>query len=82
MSGPSKEEIEKSMDKFRAHTPSDWNVMRDAYKEAVKALRDAMIEEEEYLEIYSGELDPEHRHVLREQIKKHNDICDKYPEEE
>jgi len=56
--------------------------MREAYKEAVKALRGAVIEEEYYLDTYSSELDPEYKYVLREQIKEHNKILDKCPEEE
>ena len=55
--------------------------LRDAYKEALTALREAFVEEEQYLEIYSSELDPEHREQLRYQISQHDRILDKYPEE-
>ena len=80
MNSPSREQIDKAINGPMNVFESD-KILADAYREAIKALREATVEEEEYLEIYSGELDPEHRHVLKEQIKEHNKIIDKYPEE-
>lgn len=55
-------------------------ILRDAYLEAVSALREAVVEEETMLDDH-GFLDPEHRAELQHQVERHSAILEKAPEE-
>lgn len=75
-----KEVIEKSMNDYYTPTPVTMQNLRDAYVEAIEALKEATAEEEQYYESYGNEqLDSTYCYQLMEQISEHNGIINKCP---
>jgi hypothetical protein len=80
---PTKEEIELAQEACKDYMDAvnKITIIENAYLEAVEALREAVVEEETMLDDH-GFLDPEHGVELRHQVKRHNAILEKAPEEE